>query len=193
MTDELVLSDVAASAAPLAQDFGARIALAAEARTRRFVLYDPAYRRLDYPMGDVPDNRGVCVDVVIRALREVGVDLQEKVHEDMADHFAAYPNLWGLTRPDPNIDHRRVPNVETYLARAGHELPASQDPTDFRPGDVVTYRIENGLPHAAVVSARTASDGTPLIVHNIGAGTRLEDRLFDWPVHRRFRLTAPEE
>ncbi|MGD2131500.1 MAG: DUF1287 domain-containing protein [Maricaulaceae bacterium] len=173
--------------------FADRLALAAEARTRRFVRYDPAYRRLDYPMGDVPDDRGVCIDVVIRAYRAVGVDLQVEIHEDMSAAFAAYPEIWGLSRPDPNIDHRRVPNLETFLARAGAELPASADPADYRPGDVVTYRIENGLPHAAIVSSRTSADGRPLIVHNIGAGTRIEDRLFDWPVHRLYRWSGPAE
>lgn len=185
-------SEAASATSSLEPGFLDRVARAAEARTRVRVVYDPAYVRLDYPMGDVADDRGVCIDVVIRAYRAVGVDLQVEIHEDMARAFSAYPNLWGLSGTDRNIDHRRVPNLETYLARQGAELTASEAFEDYLPGDIVTYRLPGNLPHAAVVSSRRARDGAPLIVHNIGLGPRLENRIFEWPVHRHFRWTGPE-
>jgi uncharacterized protein YijF (DUF1287 family) len=152
--------------------------------------YDGSYVRLAYPGGDVPADRGVCTDVVIRAYRAAGLDLQREVHEDMRAHFAAYPQLWGLSRPDRNIDHRRVPNLETWLRRAGHALPVGTDAAAYRPGDLVSWRLPNGLPHIGVVSDRRTSDGSdrPLIVHNIGAGARVEDVLFAWPPVGHFRV-----
>lgn len=168
--------------------FATRLARAAENRTRHSVLYDPAYVQIDYPMGDVAADRGVCIDVIIRTYRALGVDLQVTIHEDMAANFSAYPALWGLSRTDHNIDHRRVPNLETFLARAGAELPATNIASDYQPGDIVTYRLPGNLPHAAVVSTRmSAWSGDPMIVHNIGRGPRLEDRIFEWPVHRHYR------
>ena len=152
--------------------------------------YDPAYRRLDYPGGDVPIDRGVCTDVLIRAYRAVGVDLQQLVHEDMRGHFAAYPNNWGLNRPDRNIDHRRVPNLARFFSRQGQQLPLTGD--DYQPGDLLTWRLPSGVPHIGIVSDRKASDGTPLIVHNIGAGTREENMLHDYTLtgHYRYRPEA---
>jgi uncharacterized protein len=151
-------------------------------------LYDPAYVRLDYPLGDVPLERGVCTDVVIRAYRVLGLDLQQAVHEDMRANFNAYPALWGLSRPDRNIDHRRVPNLETWLRRQGAQLAASSDPADFEAGDLVTWRLPGNLPHIGIVSERRADNGRPLVIHNIGAGTQEEDLLFAWPQTARFRL-----
>jgi uncharacterized protein YijF (DUF1287 family) len=172
----------AAQAAP----FGWRVALGAEARTRKPEIYDPAYRRIGYPMGDVPDDRGVCADTLIRAFRAAEVDLQQLVHEDMARAFAAYPRLWGLTHPDANIDHRRVPNLETFFARAGAARRWSGDPGGCEPGDVISWRIP--VPHIGVVSTRVdAVSGRPLMVHNIGAGSRLEDVMLAWPVQGWFR------
>lgn len=158
--------------------------------------YDGSYVRLAYPNGDVPADRGVCTDVVIRAFRATGLDLQREVHEDMRREFAAYPQLWGLARPDRNIDHRRVPNLETWFRRAGHALPVTVDPAGYRPGDVVSWRLPNGLPHIGLVSDRRAADGSGrfLVVHNIGAGTREEDVLFAWPPvghYRVFRDPSP--
>jgi len=152
------------------------------------LLYDPAYVRLDYPMGDVPIERGVCSDVLIRALRVLGLDLQQRVHEDMRAHFAGYPALWGLTRPDRNIDHRRVPNLETWLRRQGAELAQGDAATDFQPGDIVTWRLPGNLPHIGIVSDRVNADGRPLILHNIGAGTQEQDVLHAWPITAQFRL-----
>lgn len=152
--------------------------------------YDGSYRRLDYPGGDVPIETGVCTDVLVRAFRTLGFDLQVAVHEDMRAHFARYPQNWGLSRPDRNIDHRRVPNLETWLRRQGAALPRSDDPTDYQPGDIVSWRLPGGLPHIGIVSDRHV-DGRPLILHNIGAGTREEDVLFAYPIEARFRWLPP--
>lgn len=150
--------------------------------------YDSAYVTLEFPNGDVPRERGVCSDVVIRALRAVDVDLQVEVHRDMSAHFASYPPLWGLSRPDPNIDHRRVPNIETWFARKGRNVPVTDKPADFLPGDFVSWRLENGLAHIGIVSdQRSADQERPLIVHNIGAGARIEDVLFAWTIHGHYR------
>ena len=167
-----------------------RLLAAAHAQVGVTRHYDGAYVRLAYPGGDVPTDRGVCTDVVIRALRATGLDFQQAVHEDMRRHFGAYPALWGLRAPDRNIDHRRVPNLETYLRRAGHALPASTRAADYRPGDLVSWRLPGGLPHIGVVSDRRAGDGSgrPLVVHNIGAGTQVEDVLLAWPPVGHFRL-----
>lgn len=165
-------------------DFGRRVALGAEGRTRRLEIYDPAYRSIAYPMGDVPDDRGVCADTVVRAFRAADVDLQQLVHEDMRAAFAAYPKIWGLARPDANIDHRRVPNLETFFSRKGANLGRQVDVATLQPGDVISWRIP--VPHIGVVSTQRTR-ARPLMVHNVGAGSRLEDVLFAWPVQRWFR------
>jgi uncharacterized protein YijF (DUF1287 family) len=153
--------------------------------------YDPAYVRLDYPGGDVPADRGVCTDVVIRALRRVGIDLQQAVHEDMRGHFSAYPQLWGLRSPDRNIDHRRVPNLETWFARAGHAVPRTGPGSEFLPGDIVSWRLPNGLPHIGIVAERTTRPpGRYLVVHNIGAGAQVEDVLTAWTMVGHYRVRA---
>jgi uncharacterized protein YijF (DUF1287 family) len=167
-------------------NFARAAALGAEARAAKPELYDPAYRVIAYPMGDVADDRGVCADTVIRAFRAAGADLQRLVHEDMAGAFAAYPKLWGLKRPDSNIDHRRVPNLETFFTRAGAKLAKSDRATLYQPGDVVSWRIP--VPHIGIVSTRAdAAGGRPLMVHNIGAGSQVEDVLFAWPIQGWFR------
>lgn len=151
-------------------------------------LYDPAYVQLAYPGGDPPPDRGVCSDVVVRAFRRAGVDLQKEVHEDMARHFSAYPKRWHLSAPDPNIDHRRVPNLMTYFTRTGKSLPASGKPEDYAPGDVVAWDLGGGLLHIGVVSDTRAADSRSYeVVHNIGAGARLEDVLFSWPIIGHYR------
>ncbi|MDH3264004.1 MAG: DUF1287 domain-containing protein [Paracoccaceae bacterium] len=166
-----------------------RLVAAAIERTRHVVAYDGAYRRIAYPGGDVAADRGVCSDVVIRAYRAgLGVDLQQRVHEDMERAFRRYPAIWGLARPDRNIDHRRVPNLEVFFARHGQSLPVSRDPGNYRPGDLVTWRLGGVLPHIGIVTDRRTADGRrPLIAHNIGRGPRLEDILFDLPIHGHFR------
>ena len=180
------------SAAP--DDHRARLVDAALERTHHSVTYDGSYRRIAYPGGDVPDDVGVCTDVVIRAYREIGIDLQRDVHEDMAGAFDAYPSIWGLTRPDPNIDHRRVPNLRTLFDRHGEKLDTSGDGADYAPGDLVTWTLPGNLPHIGIVVDRRSRDGArPLIVHNIGAGPRLEDMLFDYPITGHYRYDGVSE
>jgi uncharacterized protein YijF (DUF1287 family) len=168
--------------------FPEQVAIGAELRAARPETYDPAYVKLGYPMGDVADDRGVCADTVVRAFRHAGVDLQVLLHEDMAANFAAYPKLWGLTRPDRNIDHRRVPNLETFFRRRGGARTSSRRAADYRPGDIVSWRLTgSGLPHIGVVT-RKAQAGEPLVAHNIGAGTQMEPVLFAWPIQGWFRF-----
>lgn len=153
--------------------------------------YDPAYVVLPYPGGDVPGERGVCTDVVIRALRAEGLDLQQAVHEDMRAHFDRYPRNWGLRRPDPNIDHRRVPNLQVWFTRQGWSMTPSPRGNDYRAGDLVAWMLPGQLPHIGIVSERFHRDGTPLIIHNIGAGTREENILFAYPITGHYRPKLP--
>ncbi|MCX7008839.1 MAG: DUF1287 domain-containing protein [Kiritimatiellaeota bacterium] len=153
--------------------------------------YDPAYARISYPGGDVPRERGVCADVIVRAFRAADVDLQVLVHDDMQKNFAAYPQQWKLKKPDSNIDHRRVLNLETFFTRAGKAVAITDKPADYLPGDVVSWRLANKLPHIGLVVAEKARDGRPLVVHNIGAGARLEDVLFDFKITGHFRYFGP--
>lgn len=185
---QLLLSIAVIAMPGLAQaEFYADFARAAEDRANHRVIYDPAYVRLSYPGGDVPAHTGVCTDVVIRAYRAMGIDLQVHVHRDMKRAFSRYPTYWGLKRPDRNIDHRRVLNLEVFFKRRKAALPLTSDPAAFRPGDVVTWRLPDGRPHMGVVTTRQAADGTPLIVHNIGAGPQVEDMLFDYRITGHFR------
>ena len=190
----LLLLLIPASAAQDAHDdFSAGLVEAALERTKHRVTYDGSYRRIGYPGGDIPDHIGVCTDVVIRAYRAVGVDLQKAVHDDMAGDFEEYPGIWGLSRPDPNIDHRRVPNLQTFFARRGTVLPKSEEPSDYKPGELVTWMLPGNLPHIGIVTDRRSTDGKrPLIVHNIGTGPQLEDVLFDFPITGHYRYVGPD-
>lgn len=167
---------------------------AARSRLKSLVVYDPSYVGIDYPNGDVPATMGVCTDVVIRSLRRAyGVDLQKNVHEDMKANFSAYPTIWGLTRTDKNIDHRRVPNLEVYFARMGQDLPITKDPKDYKPGDIVAWRLDGnsgkgGLAHIGIVSDRLSVTGIPLIIHNIGGGPEESDMLFDHKITGHYRV-----
>lgn len=144
---------------------------AARGQIGRTVLYDPAYRRIAFPNGDVPEDRGVCTDVVIRALRTVhGYDLQARLNADIRAAGADYPRIWGLAGADANIDHRRVPNLQVFFRRRGWDVPVSAAAGDYRPGDLVTQRLPGNLPHIAIVSDRSAPGGRPLVIHNIGSG-----------------------
>jgi uncharacterized protein YijF (DUF1287 family) len=186
----LTLALVAVGPANADEATAAKIVDAALAQTRMRVVYDPAYRVIPYPGGDVPADRGVCTDVVIRALRPVGLDLQKLVHEDMKTNFSAYPKHWGLKRPDRNIDHRRVPNLETYFTRAGLRLKLSRT-SEFMPGDIVTWNLKGDagyLPHIGVVTARRGRSGRLMVVHNIGAGPKHEDVLGEWKMTGHFRI-----
>ena len=157
------------------------------------VHYDPAYRRLEYPGGDVPADRGVCTDVIVRALRVArAVDLQRLVHEDLTAHWHSYPHQrrWRLSKPDPNIDHRRVPNLMTFFKRAGYAMPLTRAPADYLPGDIVAWDLGRGILHIGIVSELKSQAGTPLIVHNIGAGAREEDLLFRYTITGHYRMPA---
>src|SRR5688572_12361857 len=166
---------------------------AARAQVGVTVRYDPSYVVLAYPAGDVPRDRGVCTDVVIRALRGSGLDLQQRVHEDMRAHFPRYPQAWGLRAPDRNIDHRRVPNLQRWFERQHWHVPTSIEAGDYRPGDLVTWTVDGNLPHIGIVSDRYAANGTPLVLHNVGAGTREEDRLFAYPITGHYRPVLPDQ
>lgn len=163
----------------------------AEAARRQIgvtVSYDRSYVVLDYPGGDPPVQGGVCTDVVVRALRVgMGVDLQKLVHEDMGVAFGKYPQQWGLSRPDKNIDHRRVPNLRVFFKRRGWEVPVTREARDYQPGDLVTCTVPPNLPHIMIVSDRRNAQGVPFVIHNIGRGTQEEDRLFEFPLTGHYR------
>jgi len=166
-----------------------RLVAAARQQTQSAVTYDGSYTRIGYPLGDVPRERGVCTDVVIRAYRAIGIDLQVLVHEDMRQNFARYPRLWGLRQPDTNIDHRRVPNLQKFFERA--DAKVVEGATVYRAGDLVTWMLPGNLPHIGIVSDRRApGTSRPLIIHNIGAGPVEEDGLFAYPItgHYRYRV-----
>ncbi len=165
------------------------VVASARRQTAVTVEYDPLYVSLDYPGGDVPRERGVCTDVIVRAFRAAGVDLQQLVHEDMSKGFEAYPQTWGLSGPDPNIDHRRVPNLMRFFERAGASLPVTSEAADYVPGDVVAWKLDNGLDHVGmVVDVSADSAGRYAIVHNIGAGAHLEDVLFEFEITGHYRF-----
>ena len=180
----LLLAQFAYAGDPKTADF----VTAARAQVGVTLLYDPSYQQIAYPMGDVSMERGVCSDVVIRAFRAVGIDLQEELHRDMTRHFAAYPKSWGLTAPDANIDHRRVPNLATWFARRGHALAVTLDAAAYQPGDIVTWILDSGRPHIGIVSDRRSDDGArPLVIHNIGWGAREDDALFEYRITGHLR------
>jgi uncharacterized protein len=180
----LLLVSFPAARADMALDLVA----AARAQVGVTLIYDPSYQQIAYPMGDVPKVRGVCSDVVIRAFRVIGIDLQQELHRDMQRHFAAYPKNWRLAKPDRNIDHRRVPNLATWFKRQGYALPISQNATTYVPGDIVTWILGGGQPHIGIVSDRRSEDGArPLVIHNIGWGAREEDALFEYRITGHFR------
>lgn len=163
---------------------------AALERTNHVIAYDGSYHSIKYPGGDVPSNIGVCTDVVIRSYRKLGIDLQELVHLDMKNHFSKYPSkrIWGLKRPDPNIDHRRVPNLEVFFSRHGEKLKVNSIPQNYSPGDLVTWMLPGNLPHIGIVTDKyNKKTNTPLIVHNIGQGPKLEDMLFSYPITGHYR------
>ncbi len=157
--------------------------------TNQKVTYDPSYFSIDYPNGDVPKDKGVCTDVVIRAFRKIGIDLQKEVHEDMKANFNLYPKIWRLKTTDKNIDHRRVPNLMTYFKRKGAEKPITNNPNNYLPGDVVCWNLGGAVTHIGVVVNKKSNDGKRnLIVHNIGSGQVLEDCLFDFKIIGHYRF-----
>ena len=163
--------------------------LVTDARSQiwKTLYYDPAYTQLKYPMGDVPLIKGVCTDVVIRALRHQGIDLQQRIHEDMRANFSKYPKKWGLKSTDKNIDHRRVPNIMTYFQRQGYAVKDA----NFKTGDIVTWDLGKGLTHIGIISDKKAgASGIPLVIHNIGYGTRENDILHEYKIIGHYRLTT---
>lgn len=176
-----------------ANTFDEDIADALIDRTTHNITYNGAYYSIAYPGGDVPSNIGVCTDVIIRAYRQLGVDLQKNVHEDMQAHFTQYPSkrIWGLSKPDKNIDHRRVPNLQVYFQKHGAVLAKSTNPKDYNVGDIVTWMLPGNLPHIGMVVSESSGEGdNPLIVHNIGRGPEKSDMLFAYPITGHYRYAS---
>ncbi|HIQ07769.1 MAG TPA: DUF1287 domain-containing protein [Thiotrichaceae bacterium] len=188
---ELVVLDYIPVWPPRQPTFSELLVQAALERTTRNVRYDGSYFKIPYPMGDVPDSIGVCTDVVIRSYRQLGVDLQELLHKDIKRHFSRYPNQsrWGLTRPDSNIDHRRVPNLRVFLERHGETLPVTDDAIDYQPGDLVTWKLNDSMVHIGIVANQYVNDFSErrYIIHNIGNGPELGDILFDYEITGHYR------
>lgn len=180
------------TAAQADNTFGMKLAKSAEKQIGVTVSYNPAYQRIAYPEGDVSMDTGVCTDVVIRAYRDQGIDLQKEIHEDMRVHFNVYPKIWGLKRTDTNIDHRRVQNIQTFMKRHGKTLPNN---SDFRPGDLVTWNLKDSgtLPHIGIIAAGKSRDGTPLIIHNINSGTRKENILYTYTITGHYRYNKDKK
>lgn len=164
-------------------DFFNKLSEAAILLTKQEVNYDPSYFTIKYPNGDVPINKGVCTDVIIRAYRKLGIDLQQSVHEDMKNHFEKYPKTWGLKKTDTNIDHRRVPNLMVFFTRHGKEKPTTNNAKDYLPGDIVCWNLGGAITHIGLVVNKKSADGKRyLVVHNIGAGQVLADCLFEFKI-----------
>ena len=174
----------------MAETFEERLVSAALERTLTAVRYDGSYHSIDYPNGDVPANIGVCTDVIIRTYRSLDIDLQQLVHEDMQRNFSKYPSkrIWGLSKTDKNIDHRRVPNLQVFFTRHGQHLNVSKQAGDYKAGDIVTWMVAGNLPHIGIVTDQISEVSQwPMIVHNIGAGPKLEDMLFDFEITGHYR------
>lgn len=168
--------------------FERKLSDAAILLTKNKVVYNGAYVSIPYPNGDVPSGQGVCTDVIVRAYRKLGIDLQKEVHEDMKLHFSKYPKTWGLGKTDTNIDHRRVPNLETFFTRKGEKLPVSKSASDYKTGDLVTWMINDKVPHIGIITHLESNDNKrPLIVHNVGGGQVIEDCLFSYEIVGHFR------
>ena len=178
------------------EEFFRAFVAAADERIHHTVRYDPAYVRIPYPGGDVPASTGVCTDEVVRAYRAVGVDLQKEVHEDMLAHRSAYPRKWSSSHADAggtdtNIDHRRVPNLMVFFSRHGKSLPLTDNPRDYRPGELVAWNLGGGIAHIGIlVDQKSPDSGRNLIVHNIGAGPQMEDVLFNWKIIGHYRYSG---
>ncbi len=176
------------------KEFVRKLVAAAVERTNHFIRYDGSYVQIPYPGGDVPADTGVCTDEVIRVYRTLGIDLQTKVHEDMVRNFDAYPNQrrWGLSHPDSSIDHRRVPNLMVFFGRKGEKLAITSRSEDYAPGDLVTWDLGGGVPHIGIVVDRKSTEsGNYRVVHNIGAGPKMEDVLFRWKITGHYRFFGP--
>jgi uncharacterized protein YijF (DUF1287 family) len=180
---EILIQSLATS-----DDSGDRLAAAALAYSGEGVTYDPSYYKISYPNGDVASGKGNAADVVIRCLRRTGIDLQKEVHEDMAQHFRLYPQIWGALAPDANIDHRRVANLQRFLERKGQTLPASREASDYRPGDIVIWSLANAEQHIGIVVPGPGNRSHEMwVVHHLGSGVKWENVLFDFKVAAHFR------
>lgn len=169
-------------------EFAKRLSAEALKLTQHHVVYDPSYFSIPYPNGDVPSDKGVCTDVIIRAYRKLGIDLQKEVHEDMKTNFESYPKKWGLSTTDKNIDHRRVPNLMTYFSRHGIALKNTNYSNDYKPGDIVAWDLDSGILHIGIVVDKKSSDSKRnLIAHNIGNGQEISDCLFTYKIIGHFR------
>lgn len=187
LTALLALSAISTAAVAASSQ---QLVAAAMERTSHQVTYDGSYHSIAYPGGDVPSNIGVCTDVVIRSYRQLGIDLQQRVHQDMKLHFDQYPSkrIWGLSRTDTNIDHRRVPNLQAFFSRHGQSLAISENGKDYLPGDIVTWMLPGNLPHIGIIVGEYSGDNLrPKVVHNIGAGPVLEDMLFSYKITGHYR------
>jgi len=185
---------IALPQSPTAQQaFLKKLSAAAIERTHHTVRYDPKYVQIPYPGGDVPADTGVCTDEVIRSYRALGIDLQKEVHEDEAANFAKYPShlRWMQVGVDTNIDHRRVPNLMVFFSRKGTSLPLSANARDYVPGDLVTWDLGGGVPHIGIVVDRKSQAGRYMVVHNIGAGPKMEDVLFQWKITGHYEYFGP--
>lgn len=169
------------------QNFYAKLSDAALSIVNRNIRYDADYTQIPYPNGDVAKDRGVCTDVIIRSYRRLGIDLQKEVHEDMTANFSKYPKSWGLRTTDTHIDHRRVPNLEVFFSRKGTSLPVTDKAADYKPGDVVSWRLPSGRPHIGIVVDKKGANGRYKMVHNIGFGQALEDCLFEYTINGHYR------
>lgn len=182
---------VAVAASAFAQsDFGNKLSDAALLLINQKVEYDPQYFSIPYPNGDVPAGKGVCTDVVIRAYRKLGIDLQKEVHEDMKANFGLYPKNWGLKTTDKNIDHRRVPNLMKFFSRFGTEKPITTNASDYAPGDIVAWNLTGSVTHIGIVVNKKSPDGKRyMIVHNIGFGQVMDDVLFEYKIIGHYRYS----
>lgn len=184
------LSTATSYAETLTNQSPQQLVSAALTQTTKSIRYDGSYFKIPYPNGDVPAHLGVCTDVIIRAYRSLNIDLQQLIHEDMRNHFSLYPakRNWGQTKTDTNIDHRRVPNLQTFFARHGKSLRVSTQGENYQAGDLVTWMLPGNLPHIGIITDKKSVDGLrPLVVHNIGAGPQHEDMLFEYPITGHYR------
>jgi len=181
------VAETTTSKVPVKKDFYEKLSDAAIALTKDEVEYDGDYFTIPYPEGDVPKGKGVCTDVVIRAYRKIGIDLQKEVHEDMQQHFSLYPKAWGLKTPDTNIDHRRVPNLQVFFSRFGEVKPITNKAGDYKPGDIVTWMLPARHPHIGLVVDKKTPSGRYMVVHNIGYGQKMEYFLFESEITGHYR------
>lgn len=183
----LLLFIILSSLALNQKDFYEKLSDAAISIVDGTIEYNSHYTQIAYPNGDVPKGQGVCTDVVIRTYRKLGIDLQKEVHEDMAANFSKYPRIWGLKTTDTNIDHRRVPNLQTFFTRKGLSMAVTKNAVDYKPGDIVTWKLASGVPHIGLVVNKKGANGRNKIVHNIGHGQVLEDVLFEYEITGHYR------